>query len=220
MWSGNQRIARYRDDKPDGAHDLTLLHDNVFLGQRLLAWHVPAVGRVPLAYEHPDRVGARLTTFTTTDDHARPFDWETYVLPYGAAAIDDSTAMHDFTTYLRVGNELDYAVNRFYDRGTARFLQPEPLASAAFNLSDPQPSTATPTAATTPSTAPTHLGSSGKTFSSTTVHSRPQTGTQFTTSTTGKRYGSTKAVKAATVCRGVEAESGTKSSESRLWRKK
>jgi RHS repeat-associated protein len=95
------------------------------------------VGRVPLAYEHPDRVGARFTTFTM-DGQARPFDWETYVLPYGAAATDDSTAMHDFTTYLRVGNELDYAVNRFYDRGTARFLQPDSLGSAAFNLSDPQ----------------------------------------------------------------------------------
>lgn len=61
------------------------------------------------------------------------------MLPYGTAATVESSASHDFTTYEREPNSnLDYAVNRFYDCGTARFLQPDPLGPAAFNLSDPQ----------------------------------------------------------------------------------
>lgn len=60
------------------------------------------------------------------------------VLPYGADEKGAVAASHAFTTYDRdPRTQLDYAVNRFYDRGTGRFLQPDPLGASGYDPMDP-----------------------------------------------------------------------------------
>jgi RHS repeat-associated protein len=134
VWSGDQVIAEYVDYDPSGPHDLRWARNYFYFGQRVLASRRRAdtgFADSALAYEHPDRVGTR---FITSPEGSG----DVLVLPYGAAENPTSLASHAFTTYDRdPRTQLDYAVNRFYDRGTGRFLQPDPLSEDGFDPMDP-----------------------------------------------------------------------------------
>jgi RHS repeat-associated protein len=127
VWSGDQVIAEYVDKDPDGQHDVEWTRNYMFLGQRLLANRrrsgTSLIDSV-LTFEHPDRIGTRFLTGPEGNQ-------DILVLPYGTAETPGVTASHAFTTYARdIHTQLDYAVNRFYDRGTGRFLEPDPLILA------------------------------------------------------------------------------------------
>lgn len=138
VWSGNLRIASLWDLQPNQGHDVHAVSIFLYLQERVLAARYPKSGGAPIIlYTHPDRRGTR---FVTNDRDALS-GTDNHVLPYGAVATEDHTAPFDLalTTYVRdVGTELDDAVNRVYDPGTARFLQPDPIGLAGFDLINPQ----------------------------------------------------------------------------------
>ena len=133
VWSGDQVIAEYVDNDPDGAHDLRWTRHNFFLGERVVATRLRAETGVvdsELTYQHPGRAGTRFTTSSESDQ-------DVLVWPYGTAeVVGDSRRV--FTSYDRdPRTQLDYAVNRFYDHGTGRFLEPDPLSLLGFDHLDP-----------------------------------------------------------------------------------
>jgi RHS repeat-associated protein len=84
-------------------------------------------------YLHPDRISTRLVTgpgaTETTEQTNRAF---------GTAAAGTSSVDPRFTSYDRSDDTgLDYAANRYYSPGDARFTQPDPMLDAS-NISDPQ----------------------------------------------------------------------------------
>lgn len=64
----------------------------------------------------------------------------TNTLTYGSETIPPPSASFErrFHSYFRSSFGLDYAVHRFYDPESGRFLQPDPLGQELYNLEDPQ----------------------------------------------------------------------------------
>ncbi len=135
VWSGNSVIAEYINQEP--THDeLYWLSTSLFLGSRLLARRYrgdQGYADSRLQYEHPDQTGTRYVTGLNGSNR------DELVLPYGTPLDPSSNASPGFTSYDRDPRTgLDYAVNRFYDPGLGRFLQPDPIGPLAYREMDPQ----------------------------------------------------------------------------------
>jgi len=137
-WSGDVVVAEYTDRQPDVGDKLLWQSNSFFLGSRLLARRYAGdrgYADSRLEYEHPDRTGTRFVTRPQSDRD----DSDEVMLPYGTSLVPGGGASHAFTSYDRdPRTRLDYAVNRFYDTGLGRFLQPDPIGPAAYRKMDPQ----------------------------------------------------------------------------------
>lgn len=151
-WDSGGVIAEY---SPVGANSLQWNKGYVYLGGRLLASLTNNSGTVLTQFQHPDRLGTRLTTDTSgtvlsenvnlpfgasmpnaiaLNGSGQPTQGEGY-LPSGAS----QSTKKRFTSYDRsVMTGLDYAVNRHYSSMQGRFTQIDPIEMTAANLTDPQ----------------------------------------------------------------------------------
>jgi len=110
----------------------------VYLGHRLLSTLVPnGSGGDAVEYDHPDRLGTRVTTNPSTGGWS-----EQVTLPYGTALATESSGTptkRRFTSYDRSdATGLDNAVNRQYDPQQGRFTQADPAGMKFANLGAPQ----------------------------------------------------------------------------------
>ena len=110
----------------------------VYLGERLLSTLTPnGAGGEAVEYDHPDRLGTRITTNPTTGAWS-----EQVALPFGTALGAESSGTptnRRFTSYERsYTTGLDYAVNRQYDSEQGRFTQVDPSDMKSVDLSSPQ----------------------------------------------------------------------------------
>jgi RHS repeat-associated protein len=110
----------------------------IHLGDSLLSTITPnGSGSESIEFNHPDRLGTKLTTNQTTGSTS-----EQTSLPFGTALNSETTANNNtkkFTSYERSARTgLDYAINRTYDSKLGRFTQVDPIRMAATNLVDPQ----------------------------------------------------------------------------------
>jgi RHS repeat-associated protein len=110
----------------------------VYLDARLLSTLTPnGAGGESVEYDHPDRLGTRITTNPANGTWS-----EQVTLPFGTALGAESTGTptnRRFTSYDRsTTTGLDYAVNRHYDAQQGRFTQVDPDGLKAMNLDSPQ----------------------------------------------------------------------------------
>ncbi len=87
-------------------------------------------------YNHPDRLGTRLTT-----NSALGSDYQQAHLPFGKALAGETTGSTNrrFTSYERSAQTgLDYAINRTYDSKQGRFTQADPIGMKAVDMNAPQ----------------------------------------------------------------------------------
>jgi RHS repeat-associated protein len=150
-WDNGTVIAEY---SPVGA-SLQWSKGYVYLGGRLLASLTNNSGAVTTQFQHPDRLGTRLTTDTSGTVLS-----ENVNLPFGTS-MPNATALNGsgqptqgegylpsaasqstkkrFTSYDRsVTTGLDYAVNRQYSYAQGRFTQVDPIDMNATSLEHPQ----------------------------------------------------------------------------------
>jgi RHS repeat-associated protein len=136
VWSGDMPIAEYSETaaapaKPRWARSY------LYLGARLFATLEPSAAGEEVRYHHPNQLGGtRLITNPAQDATVNQF-----VMPFGTVIETGATGTtgRHFTSYDRSQvTGLDYAVNRFYDPVTGRFIQPDPLGIEAVNLTNPQ----------------------------------------------------------------------------------
>ena len=151
-WDGGGVVAEY---SLVGTNGLQWNKGYVYLGGRLLASLTNTSGTVTTQFQHPDRLGTRLTTDTSgnllsenvnlpfgtslpnaasLNGSGQPTQGEGY-LPSGA----NQSTKKRFTSYDRSASTgLDYAVNRHYSSLQGRFTQVDPIGMSATSLSDPQ----------------------------------------------------------------------------------
>jgi RHS repeat-associated protein len=131
VWDGDQVIAGY--ETPAGAGTSVQWRSSmVFLGPRLLAHQQNLGATWWTLYEHPGLIGTAYVTGPDVHDATLA-----YLTSFGGN--NDATPVRAFASYSRDrATGLDYAVNRYYDSGMGRFLQPDPLGSLSFRADDPQ----------------------------------------------------------------------------------
>ena len=133
VWHGESVVAEY-DLAP--ATIPRSVGSQVYAGDRLLCTYTTdepdtrgEARREVLHYHHPDHLGTRLVTTPSTGDSA-----EVTTLPYGTPLTGSLPAdvERSYTTYPSNDTTgLAYAVNRFYDLDTGRYLQTDPLGLSA-----------------------------------------------------------------------------------------
>lgn len=151
-WAGGNVVAEYF---PSGTNALQWNKSYVYLGGRLLATATNNAGTATTQFQHPDRLGTRLTTDTNGNLLS-----ENVNLPFGAS-MPNATSLNGsgqptlgegylpsgatqstkkrFTSYDRSDmTGLDYAVNRHYSATQGRFTQVDPIGMSAVSLGDPQ----------------------------------------------------------------------------------
>jgi RHS repeat-associated protein len=117
---------------------MTWTKSYVYLGERLLSTMTPnGSGGETTEFNHPDRLGTRLTTSQQNGTYSQQTS-----LPFGTALASETTPNNNtkkFTSYERSARTgLDYAVNRTYDSKLGRFTQVDPIGMGAANLEIPQ----------------------------------------------------------------------------------
>lgn len=144
-WDGGSVVAEY---SLVGTNGLQWNKGYVYLGGRLLASLTNTSGTVTTQFQHPDRLGTRLTTdtsgtvlsenvnlpfgarlpnATTLNGSGQPTQGEGY-LPSGT----NQSTKKRFTSYDRSASTgLDYAVNRHYSSLQGRFTQVDPIGMSA-----------------------------------------------------------------------------------------
>ncbi len=135
VWDGNSVLAEYA---AGAVGEARWTRGYVYLGDRLLATVEPSAAGDILRYHHPGLVHTRLITNSADDQQI-----ENNLLPFGTAVASGGgspgSTNRPFGTYDRSpATRLDYAVNRFYDSVTGRFIQPDPLGAGAVSQGDPQ----------------------------------------------------------------------------------
>ncbi len=113
----------------------------IYLGGRLLATEAPlTTSTTEIKYQHPDRLGTRLVTSSTSAVVS-----ENISLPFGATISGESlnlagsASKKRFTSYDRSDTtKLDYALNRHYSSAQGRFTQVDPIGMSATSLGNPQ----------------------------------------------------------------------------------
>jgi RHS repeat-associated protein len=132
VWDGDQVIAEYDDVGPVTGDALVWRDLKVFLGARLLSRRENLSGGNRTLYEHPGLTGTRYVTGPDVQTAHEP-------LPFGGSMIKEGGGAPAFTSYDRDARAgLDYAVNRFYHPTLGRFMQPDPLGAASFDVTSPQ----------------------------------------------------------------------------------
>lgn len=130
-WGSNQVLAEFTSEPATG-DQISWARNYAYLGDRLLATQSPAGTR----FHHPDRLGTRLITDATgaVVSQQDPFAFGTE-----RETPSPDASNRRFTSYDRSPSTgLDYAINRYYDPGLARFDQVDPLGLASADLADPQ----------------------------------------------------------------------------------
>ena len=110
----------------------------VYLGDSVLSTATPnGNGSETTEFNHPDRLGTKLTTNQQTGTFS-----EQNSLPFGTALASETSANNNtkkFTSYERSARTgLDYAINRTYDSKLGRFTQVDPIKMSSVSLIVPQ----------------------------------------------------------------------------------
>ncbi len=134
VWAGGKSIAELSRT----GTGLAWNKNYIYLGDRLLATAANnGAGGETTEYHHPDQLGTRLVTNTTSGGNPMTQG----VLPFGTAFAAESNGFtsHPFTSYERSNvTNLDYAVNRTYDSNQGRFTQVDPAGLRASTMDNPQ----------------------------------------------------------------------------------
>jgi len=130
VWNGLSEATNF--DRPNGSTTLQHSETTVKLAGRVVA-SLRGPTAIPTFVHHTpnDTLTSTPSASTLVGAGLRPYGFDPSVAPRTGLEIG-------YHAYGRSRFNLDYAINRYYDPETGRFLQPDPLGEAVYDFKDPQ----------------------------------------------------------------------------------